>query len=296
MRIKIACAVGLLAALTACTGTTENSQPTSTPAAPTSQSASEEAPAPAGGACPVGDYEVTSISGKGGTQVNGIPITVSSAGALKLELTEGGTWQLSGDGATVTLQASGVSAEATVDGTAEGVYSKVGEDYAFRQEKATGKVTLKEPIAGTSSLPMADVGPALAPAGTAKLTCGDGTLTIASESVTLELRRVGGGGASTPPSTGSGGGASGGPTLTLNDSAQTKTVDCAGRNVSLNGSANKLTFTGSCGAISVNGSRNEITLEKVGQISVNGSANKITWASGDPKVSNNGTGNTISQG
>ncbi len=294
MRIPIVCTAALLALVSACTTSANNGSPTSSGGAAPPATSTSESSAPAGGACPVGDYEVATIKGKG-AEIGGVPVAVTSAGALKLTLTEDGKWTLSGDGVTVTMEASGISVDATVEGTAEGVYSKVGSDYAFRQEKATGKVTLKQPIAGTSSLPMSDVGPALAPSGTAKLTCGAGTLTIESESVTLELKRLGDdGGASTPPpTTSNGGGASGGPTLTINESAQTKTVDCAGRTVSLNGSANKLTFTGSCVAISINGSRNEITLDKIDQISVNGSANKVTWASGDPKVSNNGTGNTI---
>ncbi len=291
MGARILSVAALLALFTACSGNTATA-PTST----TGQSQSETSQ-PAGGGCPVGDYEVTSISGKGGTEVSGIPITVSSAGALKLTLAEDGTWRLSGDGVTVTMEASGISVDATVEGSAEGVYSKVGSDYAFRQEKATGKVTLKKPIAGTSSLPMSEVGPALAPGGTAKLTCGAGTLAIESESVTLELKRLGDGGqpsspTGTPPSSPT---ATSG-TLTINDSAQTKTFDCAGRDVAVNSSANKLTFTGTCGSISVNGSRNTITVEDVGRISVNGSANRITWGSGDPKVSNNGTGNMIGKG
>lgn len=284
--------LGLLVLLTACSTGSTTGQPTSTPAAPTTSTSA--APAPAGGTCPVGEYEVTTIGGKGGTEVNGVPIVAKSGGGLKLSLTEEGAWTLAGDGASVTLEAAGISVEATVEGSAEGKYTKVGSDYAFQQEKSTGKVTLKKPVAGVSSLAMDEVGPALVPGGKATLTCGADTLTISSESVNLELKRAGGSGGAPTTSTSSGGGTSGG-TLTINDSAQTKTIDCAGRNVALNGSANTLTFTGSCGAISVNGSKNEIALEKVGQITVNGSANKITWSSGDPKVSNNGTGNTISQ-
>jgi hypothetical protein len=294
MRTKVVFAAALLGLLTACTNTNNTGQPTSTATGPT-ESGPPPSSSPIAPNCPIGDYEVSSITGKG-TQVGGIPITVSSVGALKLRITDAGTWQLSGDGADLTLQASGISVEATLDGSAEGTYVKVGEDYAFRQEKATGKVTLKQPVAGTSSIPMSDVGPALAPSGTAKLTCGAGTLTIASESVTLELKQVGGStGSSTPTSTGGTSTETGG-SLSVNDSAQTKTIDCAGRNVSLNGSANTLTFTGSCGALSVNGSRNVVAIEKVGQISVNGSGNRITWGSGDPKVSNNGTGNTVGKG
>jgi hypothetical protein len=294
MRTKVVVAAALLSLLAACTNNTDAGRPASTAPSPTDAGPTRSS-SPIAATCPIGDYRVSSITGKG-TQVGGVPITVASVGALTLRITDAGTWQLSGDGTDLTLQAGGISVEATIDGVAEGSYVKAGEDYTFRQEKATGKVTLKRPVAGTSSIPMTDVGPALAPGGTAKLTCGAGTLTIASESVTLELEQVGGStGASTPTSAGGTSAETGGSVI-VDESARTRTIDCAGRDVAVNGSANTLTLTGSCGALSVNGSRNVVTVEKVAQISVNGSGNKITWGSGDPKVSNNGTGNTVGKG
>lgn len=292
MSLKLVAASGLLALLAACSGETTGS-PATTPAAPTTTSTSEQASTgPAAGTCPVGQYEVATITGKAGTEVSGVPIVATSAGGLKLALTQDGKWTLSGDGASVTLKAAGVSVDATLTGTAEGGYAKSGSDYLFRQEKATGKVTLKQPVAGVSSFGMDEVGPALAPDGKATLTCAPDSLTITSESVVLDLKSASAGAGPATPTTS--GGSTGGGTLTINDSAQTKTIDCAGRNVAMNGSASKLTFTGACGAVSVNGSRNELTLEKATQIAVNGSNNKITYG-GDPKITNNGTSNTLTR-
>ncbi|HEV2783148.1 MAG TPA: DUF3060 domain-containing protein [Actinophytocola sp.] len=286
-----------LLAVPACSGDDAAGPPATSTPSDRGTGTSEPAPADRGGGqCPVGEYEVTKIAGKAGADVNGVPIVATSGGGLELALTEAGTWTLTGDGASVTLKAANISVTGTVDGSAEGSYAKAGNDYVFKQEKASGKVTLDQPVVGVSSIPMADVGPALAPGGTATLTCSEGGLRIASESVTLDLTRTGGptGGAPTTP-TGSGGGASGG-TLTIADSAQTRTIDCAGRAVAINGSSNTLTFTGSCATVTVNGSKNEVTLEQVTEIGVNGSLNIITWSGGDPKVSDNGTGNKITQG
>jgi hypothetical protein len=300
MRVKIATALsaGVLALITACSGNDNSASPsTSTESTPASKATSEpssESAEPAG-ECPVGEYEVTKITGKSGADVQGQRLVATSGGGLKLALDNDGTWTLTGDGAKVKLTAAGVTVTATVDGSAEGSYAKAGNEYAFKQEGATGKVTLDKDVAGTSSLPMSDVGPALAPSGTATLTCGPGTLTVSSESVDLELKQTGGPGGTGGGTGGTGGGTGGGGTLTINDSAQSQIVDCAGRDVVISGSTNKLTFTGSCGTVSINGSRNEVTLAKVGAIRVNGSFNKVTWSDGNPATSNNGTGNSISQ-
>jgi hypothetical protein len=301
--IATAAALGLLSLVTACGGTSTAGSPASGPssAAPadTATSGSAGSPAPVGGAgCPVGEYQVVKITGKSGAQVNGVPVTAKSGGGFTLALTADGKWTLTGNNATVTMEAAGLSVDATVNGTAEGDYAKVGANYGFRQGHATGKVTLKKPVAGVSSWPMDQVGPALAPGGQATLTCGQGTLALESESVTMDLKSTGGGasgggGGSTPTPTG--GGSSGGATLTLVDSAMTKTIDCAGRNVAITGSSNKYTFTGSCGELSVMGSKNDIKLATVAAVTVSGSFNHVTWSGGNPKTSNAGTGNSLGQ-
>lgn len=301
MRAKLltVAAATLLAGLTGCSGDdTATPPPTDTT---TSTSTSTSASTGADGQCPVGRYEVTTISGKAGADVNGVPITATSGGGLTLALTAD-TWTLSGEGAEVTLQSGGVSVDATIDGTAEGGYATSGADtYLFRQERASGRVTLSKPIAGVSSIPMADVGPAFTPTGSATLTCDGDNLTISSESVELELERTGGSSGGPGGPSGSSGpstpaGQSGGG-LTITDSAVTRTLDCgSGGDVTVNGSSNTLTFTGECAKVSVNGSKNEVKLARAAEIEVTGSLNTVTWAAGDPRTSNTGTGNRISQG
>lgn len=294
MRGQLACAASLLALLTACSESPTASSPP--PTTPTTASPATTTTAEAPGTCPVGEWQVTTITGKSGANVGGTQIVARSGAGFTLSLTSNGTWTLKGDNATVTLEAAGISVEATVAGTAEGEYAKLGSDYQFRQQRATGKVTLKQPVGGVSSFSMDQVGPALAPSGKATLTCGPGTLQLTSESVVLDLK---GSGSPTTTSTGStatGGGGGSGGTLTIAESSQTKTIDCAGRDVALNGSSNKLTFTGTCGTVSINGSKNTLTLATASQISVNGSFNTVTYTTGNPKISNNGTSNAISRG
>lgn len=303
--ITTAAALGLLCLVTACGGTTTAGSPASGPSseapADTATSGPAGAPAPVGEAgCPVGEYQVTKITGKSGAQVNGVPVTAKSGGGFTLALTADGKWTLTGNNATVTMEAAGLSVDATVNGTAEGDYAKIGANYAFRQGHATGKVTLKKAVAGVSSWPMDQVGPALAPGGQATLTCGQGTLALESESVVLDLKSTGGGasgggGGGAPAPTPTGGGSSGGATLTLVDSAMTKTIDCTGRNVAVTGSANKYTFSGSCGEVSIKGSKNDIKIGTAAAITVTGSFNHVSWSDGNPKTSNTGTGNTIGQ-
>ena len=306
--IATAAALGLLSLVTACGGTSTAGSPASGPSseapADTTTSGAAGAPAPVGGAgCPVGEYQVTKITGKSGAQVNGVPVTARSGAGFTLALTADGKWTLTGNNATVTMEAAGLSVDATVNGTAEGDYAKVGATYAFRQGHATGKVTLKKAVAGVSSWPMDQVGPALAPGGQATLTCGQGTLALESESVVLDLKSTGGGAtgggggapAPTPTGGGSSGGSSGGASLTLVDSSMTKTIDCAGRNVAITGSANKYTFTGSCAEVAIKGSKNDVKIGTAAAITVTGSFNHVTWSDGNPKTSNTGTGNSLGQ-
>jgi hypothetical protein len=292
--------VGLLSLVGACDS---NGGGASSPSgAPTGTSAEQtsSSPAVAEGQCPVGEWAVTTISGKSGANVGGVPVVARSGSGFTFSMTATNTWTLTGDNATVTLEGGGLSVDATVDGTAEGDYARTGETYTFRQQRASGRVTLDQSVAGVSAWSMDEVGPALAPGGQATLTCGAGTLEISSESVVLALRAEDGGtqGGSTPtsgtsesPEPGGGGG-----TVTINESGLTRTVDCAGQGVAISGSANNLTFTGTCTSVTVNGSRNEVRIADVGQIAVNGSFNTITWSDGDPTTSDNGQGNSIGQG
>jgi len=287
--------MGMLSVLTGCdSGGGAAGSPSSQPAGTSSEQTSSSEAA-GNGQCPVGDWAVDTISGKSGANVGGVPITAKSGSGFTLSLTEDNTWTLAGENAKVTLESSGLSVGATVNGEAGGDYAKSGETYTFRQQSASGQVTLDQAVAGVSSWSMDEVGPALAPDGQATLTCGDGTLEISSESVVLALTAVDGGDAPTSapaePTEQSGGGP-----VSINESGLTKSVDCAGQGVEISGSANKLTLTGTCTSVSVNGSRNEVTIADVGEIAVNGSFNTVTWSAGDPKTSNNGQGNTISKG
>lgn len=300
MRIMIAIVpvIGLLSLVSACDSNGGTASSSSDQSAGTTTEQTSSSPSGSEGQCPVGEWAVTTISGKSGASVDGVPIVARSGSGLTLSLTAANTWTLAGDNATVTLASGDLSVDATVNGTAEGDYAKTGETYTFRQQSASGQVTLDHAVAGVSSWSMDEVGPALAPGGQATLTCGADTLEISSESVVLDLRAADagtGGGeqtseASEPPQQGGGG------TLTIEGSGSTKTVDCAGQSVVITGSANNLTFTGTCTSVTVNGSSNKVGIADVGEIAVNGSINTITWSDGDPKISNNGQGNSIRQG
>jgi hypothetical protein len=300
MRVTISAVavLGLLSMLSACDGNGETASPASNqPVGTSTEQTSSSRPAD-GARCPVGDWTVTTISGNSGASVGGVPIVATSGGGFTLSMTAANTWALTGDNATVTLEAGGLSVDATVNGKAEGDYARTGETYTFRQQSASGRVTLDQAVAGVSSWSMDEVGPALAPGGQATLTCGNGTLGISSESVVLDLRAVdggtGGGAQTSAPSESSE--PAGGGTMTISESGLTRTVDCGGQGVVISGSANKLTFTGNCASVTVSGSRNEVSIADVGEIAVNGSFNTITWSDGDPKISNNGQGNSIDQG
>jgi hypothetical protein len=297
MRIMIAIvpAIGLLSLVSACDSNGETASSSSGQSAGTTTEQTSSSPRESEGRCPVGEWMVTTISGKSGANVDGVPIVATSGSGLTLSLTEANTWTLAGDNATVTLESGDLSVNATVNGTAEGDYAKTGETYTFRQQSASGRVTLDHAVAGVSSWSMDEVGPALAPGGEATLTCGADTLEISSDSVVLALRAADEGGDQPSEPTGSPE-QGGGGTLTIDGSGTTSTVDCAGQSVVITGSANNLTFTGTCTTVTVNGSSNEVRIADVSEIAVNGSINKITWSDGDPKTSDNGQGNSISEG
>lgn len=291
---------GLLCLLTACSeqgAPSADGQSNEPPA--TTDAATESTAAPA--ECPAGSYEVGSITAKDSVDVGGQQVQVAEVTGLTLEFTEDGGWTLAGDGATVSISAGGLSASATMDGTASGTYTKSGDQYAFTQDAAQGRITLASPVAGVDSIPMSDFGPAIAPNGTATITCTDTGLTLTAENATLEL--TGGAGGGTSGDTGSApapgaeppGGGDPAPAL-INASGQTASYSCSGSPVTINGSDNHFTFTGACPALNVNGDSNEITVANVRALNVNGSQNRLTWTGKEPVVNNNGSGNSISQG
>jgi hypothetical protein len=293
--VRSAVVAGLLGLLAACAeqGTPAgDGQSTSTP--PPATETESSAPAETGD-CPAGTYQVESLTAKESVDVSGTQLQVADVQGLTLAFADG-TWTLAGDGATISVSASGLSASATVDGTASGSYAKSGDTHVFTQKSAKGQITLDQPVAGVSSIPMSEFGPSIAPSGTATITCTDAGATIDAENASLEL--TGGGtepttdtATATPEPTG------GEPApAVINSSGKTGTYSCAGGPVSVNGSGNTLTFTGACETVNVNGGRNQITLGSVEVINVNGAQNTITWSGTEPQVNNNGSGNTVSQG
>ena len=114
-------AIGLFCLLTACSqssgGVASGSSDTATPASDAGSSEAAPAPAPASAQCPVGDWQVTTITGKSGAQINGVPVVAKSGGGFTLALAADNTWTLTGNKAEVTLDAAGLTVAATVDGT-----------------------------------------------------------------------------------------------------------------------------------------------------------------------------------
>jgi len=296
--VRSAVVVGLLGLLAACAeqGTpAADGQSSETPQAATETSEA----APAAG-CPAGTYQVGSITAKDSVAVGGQQVQVAEVNGLTLAFTEDGGWELTGEGATISVSASGLSASATLDGTATGSYAKTGDTHVFTQESANGQITLDQPVAGINSIPMSEFGPAIAPSGTATITCTESGATISAENASLELTGGGSGGS------GETGAAPAEPTeaepagkpapAVINSSGQTAAYNCTGGPVTINGSNNNLTFTGTCAAANINGDSNEITIASVAAVNLNGSQNQLTWTDNKPAVNNNGQGNTISQG
>jgi hypothetical protein len=169
----------------------------STPAAstaPTNPAKPSEAAAPPvdPAQCFIGTYAVVSIVGRQGIEtVAGTAKPAGDGGSLVLEL-RANTWTLRGDGSKpVKFEVGPYQVDASINGTLRGSHRRVGNTFVFKQEDAEGTVTLSTPI-GSKEYDMEDVGPALAPAGTATLTCGPDTLDFVSESVTMTLRRKAG--------------------------------------------------------------------------------------------------------
>jgi hypothetical protein len=295
-KVRSAVVVGLLGLLGACTDQgTPAADGSSTPPPPTTT----ESSAPAGsGECPAGTYQVQSLTAQDSVAVSGQEVRVADVQGLTLAFDADGTWVLTGDGASITVTTSGFSASASVDGTASGDYAKTGDSYAFAQKSADGKITLDQPVAGISSFPMSDFGPAIAPSGTATIDCTATGATITAENATLELTGGSGTGAGTatastvtePP-------AAGEPApAVFNDSGETGTYSCTAAPVTINGSTNTLTFTGSCKVVNINGGGNTVTVASAGVVNINGGENRLTWTGTEPQIHDTGSGNTVTQG
>jgi hypothetical protein len=289
--IMAASAAGVLVMLTACTST-QNTSTASSTAPPTGQSAASAAPA----ACPIGVYQATKINSKQGALLAGQQVNATSGGGLTLTLRSDGVWSLVGDKSALTLSLGNVTLDATVDGSASGPYTKDGDQYTFQQEKVSGAVTLAKPVAGITSIDLAQLTAVIAPAGKTTLTCNGSALTVSSDSVDMELARSGdepgGADATTSAPTKPAGGAP----VVISESNLAKKLTCGGSDVVVNGSGNKIAFTDTCGAVTVNGSHQVLTLAEASAITVNGSDNHVTYTAGTPVVHTNGSGNTVTKG
>lgn len=156
--------------------------------APPSPSVNQPPPDPS--RCFVGSYTVASITGHQGiTTPAGAARPAGGGGSLVFDLRADNTWQLSSDGSRpVVFEVGPYTVDAVINGTLKGSYQRSGSSFLFEQDDATGTVTLSTPI-GSRDYDMDTVGPALAPSGTATVTCGADGAEFVSQSVTMTLKR-----------------------------------------------------------------------------------------------------------
>lgn len=295
-RIRSAVVVGLLGLLAACaepSTSAADGQSTETATNTTKSTDTTESSAPvAAGECPVGAYQVQSLTAQDDVTVSGQQVRVADVQGLTLEFTEDGTWKLAGDGATISVSASGLTAGATVNGMATGDYAKADAGYVFTQTSAEGSITFDQAIAGIESIPMSEFGPAIAPSGATTITCTETGATLSAENAVLELT---GGTGGAQPGTEAPGGGEPAPTV-INSSGDTKSFSCTGGPVTINGSDNDLTFSGTCSDVNINGSSNRVAVAAAGVVNLNGSQNQLTWTGAKPQVNDNGRANTVTEG
>ena len=308
MRVAAAAAFLALLGLTGCDAGVTGGGASPTGASPTGASPTGASPTGSAGTgevpgsedCFVGEYQVGTITGRDSVDVNGQQATVSGAvSGLRLSVTRAGAWTLTGSDGRAVFTVAGYQVTGTINGQSHGTFARDGSRYTFQQSGATGTVVLSLPSLGEQRVPMETVGPALAPTGTATVTCAGDRVTLDSASVKVELTRTGsagGGGAPAPTaSTGGGSGGTGGP-LVFDDSARQEIIACGNRVVVVNGSANRLTFTGTCASLTVNGSASVIEVGTVGVITVNGHGDLVVYGggpAGKPTINDNGAGNQI---
>lgn len=76
---------------------------------------------------------------------------------------------------------------------------------------------------------------------------------------------------------------SGGRTLQVTASGQTRTYVCTHSDLQLTGSANTLTLKGTCGTVAVSGSRNRVrVVGTADRVQITGSGNVVTWTRKNP--------------
>jgi hypothetical protein len=165
--------------------------PSGAPAGQLSSPAATPTPAaPDPNTCFLGSFEVVSITSQQGVATSvGTIRAAGGGGSLVLDLRPAGTWRLSSDGSRpVTFEVGPYTVDARIDGTLDGSYRRAGTSFVFEPGDAQGTATLTTPV-GSREYDMDEVGPALAPDGTATITCQPDGAEFRSESVTMTLKR-----------------------------------------------------------------------------------------------------------
>jgi len=257
-------------------------------------------PAPPSGECFLGRHAVRSIVGRETIDTPAGPAKPSgNGGSLLVDFRPDGRWTLSSDGSKPAAFAVGpYTATATIKGQADGTYARVGEQFAFRQRTASGSVLLAS-TAGSYRTTMESLAPALAPSGTATVTCGQ-TVRLVSETVELTLTPLapppGGRPPGSPPP---GGGAPEAPAV-ISRAGTTGTFDCRDHTVTISAAATRLHLVGRCPRVEITGAGNEVTIDLAGTISVTGTRDKVTWHDGldgrQPSVTTTGLLSTVNHG
>jgi hypothetical protein len=180
--------VGL--SITGCTagadGPTESPAPSGTAAA-----ASPTESSPSAAACPSGAYRVQSFEGR-----NPIPLPAGDAelsgsgGGMTLTFDAGGHWTLTGSpDDPATARAGELRLGLAIDGSATGTFDNTsGNAFLFSLTSAKGSATVTG-YGADRRVGMDQVARAIAPGGTAQLSCTDDRLTVDSDAVTMTLRR-----------------------------------------------------------------------------------------------------------
>jgi hypothetical protein len=283
MRIRRWWVMALVAATAACASGSSPAAQSRTASSPTPAAAGAAGAATSGGPCYAGSHAVRSITGRQPVDTpEGAVTPAGSGGSLVLELRAGGRWTLSSDGsAPAVFQVGRYTAEAVITGSLSGGYVSAGATVVFHQDAASGTVLLRTP-AGSGEVPISSLGPALAPGGSATITCASGSVRLDSASVTMDLA---------PAPAGQ---------LVINQSGVERTDACGGRSVAVQGSSDRLHLTGDCPSVEIVGSSNAVNVERVDQVSINGSYDRVTWRAAitraQPAVTTSGIGDVVARG
>jgi hypothetical protein len=80
-----------------------------------------------------------------------------------------------------------------------------------------------------------------------------------------------------------------GGSLVVNESNETKTIECNDGRLTLNGNNLNATVTGHCANLFVNGYNHQVTVDSADSIQVNGMNTIVVYHSGEPTISKNGS-------